>query len=75
MRYVDGKPHSIDTVVLSSQHSPTMSRPNKMTPSARGGDRDVIKPVLPKHVADKNTATWSTRPAASSSAARKATAA
>ena len=22
MRYVDGKPHSIDTVVLSSQHSP-----------------------------------------------------
>src|SRR3990170_6242214 len=25
MRYVDGKPHSIDTVVLSSQHSPEMS--------------------------------------------------
>ena len=23
MRYVDGKPHSIDTVVLSTQHSPT----------------------------------------------------
>src|SRR5215216_34571 len=25
MRYVNGKPHSIDTVVLSSQHSPEMS--------------------------------------------------
>jgi S-adenosylmethionine synthetase len=23
MRYVDGKPHSIDTVVLSTQHSPS----------------------------------------------------
>ena len=25
MRYVDGKPHSIDTVVLSTQHSPDQS--------------------------------------------------
>ena len=30
MRYVDGKPHSIDTVVLSSQHSPEMSLGDKM---------------------------------------------
>ena len=30
MRYVDGKPHSIDTVVLSSQHSPEMSLGNRM---------------------------------------------
>ena len=26
MRYVDGKPHSIDTVVLSTQHAPTRAR-------------------------------------------------
>ena len=26
MRYVDGKPHSVDTVVLSTQHSPEMSQ-------------------------------------------------
>src|SRR5512136_3190003 len=25
MRYVDGKPHSVDTVVLSTQHAPEMS--------------------------------------------------
>jgi len=25
IRYVDGKPHSIDTVVLSSQHHPEVS--------------------------------------------------
>jgi S-adenosylmethionine synthetase len=31
MRYVDGKPHSIDTVVLSSQHDPSQSEtPTKM---------------------------------------------
>ena len=34
MRYVDGKPHSIDTVVLSSQHSPDQSEtPTKMKAS------------------------------------------
>jgi 3-hydroxybutyryl-CoA dehydrogenase len=33
MRYVDGKPHSIDTVVLSSQHSPEMSDGTKMKPA------------------------------------------
>jgi S-adenosylmethionine synthetase len=30
MRYVDGKPHSIDTVVLSNQHSPEMSLGHRM---------------------------------------------
>src|SRR5512140_3849998 len=32
MRYVDGKPHSIDTVVLSSQHAPEWSLGSKMKP-------------------------------------------
>jgi S-adenosylmethionine synthetase len=49
MRYVDGKPHSIDTVVLSSQHSPEMSDGAKMKPAfVEAVIEDIIKPVLPK---------------------------
>ena len=49
MRYVDGKPHSIDTVVLSSQHSPEMSDGTKMKPAfIEAVIEDIIKPVLPK---------------------------
>jgi len=49
MRYVDGKPHSIDTVVLSSQHSPEMSDGLTMKPAfTEAVIEDIIKPVLPK---------------------------
>jgi S-adenosylmethionine synthetase len=49
MRYVDGKPHSIDTVVLSTQHSPEMSEGPKMKQSAIDEVIEmIIKPVLPK---------------------------
>jgi len=49
MRYVDGKPHSIDTVVLSSQHSPEMSDGLHMKPAfIEAVIEDIIKPVLPK---------------------------
>ncbi len=50
MRYVDGKPHSIDTVVLSSQHSPDQSEtPTKMKASfVEAVIEEIIKPVLPK---------------------------
>jgi len=50
MRYVDGKPHSIDTVVLSSQHSPDQSEtPTKMKASfIEAVIEEIIKPVLPK---------------------------
>jgi S-adenosylmethionine synthetase len=50
MRYVDGKPHSIDTVVLSSQHSPDQSETaTKMKDSFREAIiEEIIKPVLPK---------------------------
>jgi len=49
LRYVDGKPHSIDTVVLSSQHSPEMSDGAKMKPAfIEAVIEDIIKPVLPK---------------------------
>ena len=49
MRYVDGKPHSIDTVVLSSQHSPEQSDGSKMKQSfVDAVIEEIIKPVLPK---------------------------
>ncbi|MBL8522605.1 MAG: methionine adenosyltransferase [Betaproteobacteria bacterium] len=49
MRYVDGKPHSIDTVVLSTQHDPSMSQDKKMKPQAIEEVIEmIIKPVLPK---------------------------
>ena len=49
MRYVDGKPHSIDTVVLSSQHAPEMSLGDKMKPEFyEAVIEEIIKPVLPK---------------------------
>ncbi|MGY8905177.1 MAG: methionine adenosyltransferase [Burkholderiales bacterium] len=50
MRYVDGKPHSIATVVLSTQHSPDQSEsPKKMKASfTEAVIEEIIKPVLPK---------------------------
>ena len=49
MRYVDGKPHSIDTVVLSTQHSPDMSDGKLMKQEAIDSViENIIKPVLPK---------------------------
>ncbi len=49
MRYVDGKPHSIDTVVLSTQHSPDQSETqHKMKASfTEAIIEEIIKPVLP----------------------------
>ncbi len=48
MRYVDGKPHSIDTVVLSTQHAPEWSLGDKMKPEFNEAIiEDIIKPVLP----------------------------
>jgi len=50
MRYVDGKPHSIDTVVLSTQHSPEQSEnAHQMKGSfIEAVIEEIIKPVLPK---------------------------
>jgi S-adenosylmethionine synthetase len=45
-RYVDGKPVSIDTVVLSTQHHPDMN--DKQKELADAVIEEVIKPVLPK---------------------------
>jgi S-adenosylmethionine synthetase len=46
LRYVDGKPVSIDTVVLSTQHAPDVS--HKQIQEAV--IESVIKPVLPKEL-------------------------
>src|SRR6266513_66130 len=40
VRYVDGRPKNVDTVVLSTQHHPSMNEKNK----------EIIKPVFPKEM-------------------------
>jgi S-adenosylmethionine synthetase len=44
-RYVDGKPHSIDTVVLSTQHAPEMTQEQ----IREAVIEEIIKPALPGH--------------------------
>jgi S-adenosylmethionine synthetase len=49
MKYVEGRPAEIDTVVLSTQHSPEMSDGPKMKQEAIDAVIEmIIKPVLPK---------------------------
>jgi S-adenosylmethionine synthetase len=57
MRYVDGKPVSIDTVVLSSQHDPDQSETqHKMKQSFIDAViEQIILPVLPKEMITKDT--------------------
>ena len=56
MRYVNGKPHSIDTVVLSTQHAPEMSLGHRMTDAFYEAVREeIIKPVLPKEWLTEDT--------------------
>jgi len=49
MRYVDGKPHSIATVVLSTQHTPDQSQDAKTMKASfiEAITEQIIKPVLP----------------------------
>jgi len=51
IRYVDGKPHSIDTVVLSTQHHPEVSH----AVLTEAVIEEVIKPVLPKDMLTTDT--------------------
>jgi len=46
IRYVDGKPFAIDTVVLSTQHSPDIS----LEALREQTIEEIIKPVLPKEL-------------------------
>jgi S-adenosylmethionine synthetase len=51
IRYVDGKPHSIDTVLLSTQHHPEISH----AVLTEAVIEEVIKPVLPKDMITADT--------------------
>jgi len=44
LRYVDGRPHSIDTVVLSTQHAPDVAYETLREAVIE----EIVKPVLPK---------------------------
>ena len=46
VRYVDGRPDSIDTVVLSTQHSPDID----LAQLREAVTEEIIKPVLPKEL-------------------------
>jgi len=70
VRYVDGKPHSIDTVVLSTQHAPEMTQEQ----IREAVIEEILKPVLPKELIKVTSNIWSIRPGVSLSAARRATA-
>jgi S-adenosylmethionine synthetase len=48
VRYRDGKPHSIDTVVLSTQHHPSMNERQKEL--AEAVIEEIVKPVLSKEM-------------------------
>ncbi len=46
IRYIDGKPSAIDTVVLSTQHAPDIS----LNDLREATIEEIIKPVLPKEL-------------------------
>ncbi len=51
VRYVNGKPHHIDTVVISTQHAENISH----EPLTEGVIEEIVKPVLPKNMISKET--------------------
>jgi S-adenosylmethionine synthetase len=50
LRYVDGRPVAVDTVVLSTQHTPEFSPPEKQKILHEAVIEDIIKPVLPREM-------------------------
>ena len=50
-RYIDGKPQSIDAIVLSSQHIEEVT----LSDVQEAVMEEIIKPVLPAHWLDENT--------------------
>ncbi|MBI3935442.1 MAG: methionine adenosyltransferase, partial [Betaproteobacteria bacterium] len=51
VRYVGGKPHHIDTVVISTQHSPEISH----EPLCEAVIEEIVKPVFPKSLLSNDT--------------------
>jgi S-adenosylmethionine synthetase len=50
LKYVDGRPVAVDTVVLSTQHSPDFSPPDMQKSLHEAVIEDIIKPVLPREM-------------------------
>lgn len=50
IRYIDGKPESIDTVVLSTQHAPEMT----LEQIREAAIEEIIKPIMPKELIKGN---------------------
>src|SRR6516225_457733 len=48
VRYVDGRPKNVDTVVLSTQHHPSMN--DRQKELAAAVIEEIIKPVFPKEM-------------------------
>jgi S-adenosylmethionine synthetase len=51
VRYVNGKPHHVDTVVISTQHAEDVEH-KKLTEAVI---EEIVKPVLPKNMVTKDT--------------------
>ena len=51
VRYIDGRPHHIDTVVISTQHREDISH----EPLMEAVIEEIVKPVLPKELCSKET--------------------
>ncbi len=51
IRYVDGRPHHVDTVVISTQHAPDISH----EPLSEAVIEEIVKPVLPKNMLTRDT--------------------
>src|ERR1044071_626611 len=51
VRYVDGKPHHIDTIVISTQHREDISQ----EPLTEGVIEEIVKPVLPRDLVTRDT--------------------
>jgi S-adenosylmethionine synthetase len=51
VRYVDGKPHHIDTIVISTQHREDISQ----EPLTEAVIEEIVKPVVPKELMTRET--------------------
>ncbi len=51
IRYVDGKPQHVETVVLSTQHHPDISQ----AALEEAVIEEIVKPVIPKHMLNADT--------------------
>lgn len=58
IEYRDGKPHKIDTIVISSQHSPEIT----LKEMREDVIEEIIKPVIPAELLDEESITYHINP-------------